>query len=72
MRLRNPRHMFGLALSALVVLMVLGVPSEAAAQGCDRTTTCNNHGSCGPTGACVCDLGFTGMFCSACAQNYYA
>jgi hypothetical protein len=31
---------------------------------CDATATCNGHGTCSPTGSCVCESPWTGAFCS--------
>ncbi|MEZ4267719.1 MAG: hypothetical protein R3F39_15170 [Myxococcota bacterium] len=31
---------------------------------------CTEHGACGGLGACLCDLGYTGQTCGACAPGY--
>ncbi|HUB09199.1 MAG TPA: hypothetical protein VMB50_19490, partial [Myxococcales bacterium] len=36
-----------------------------------RAGTCSDHGTPQYSGSCVCDTGFTGATCNACATNYY-
>ena len=40
--------------------------------GCTRNATCSGVGSCTPTGACVCDVGYAGASCGGCAALYAA
>ena len=63
------RLTFGFALVAALVL-VLGFGADLARA--QSSTACNGHGTQDASGNCVCEPGYAGSSCGACAVDYYS